>query len=213
LARLIGQWIGDGSLIRLGKGGKECGVSFVFNKSETKSVDNIRSLMNRFFGLEATAETYTDQGWTTLRYHSSVIARFFKEHVGEYSHNKRVPDFIYRLPAQHRFQFLAGVWTADGYLTKEKNGAVTLFFDHSNEELTLGLVRIMRSLGLGPTVSGGRVQPLGTRPHYRTSLRGGTAPELCALIGVEAPDDPQPLSRRAYPLFQFRLRPPNGLNY
>jgi ribonucleoside-diphosphate reductase alpha chain len=197
-ARLIGHWLGDGSFMLQGHVGHVKGISFVFKRNDVWQISEIRDLMSETFGVDTQPETFENQGWTTLRYHQTAIARWFLEYCGRYSWGKRVPSFIYGSSSAHRLEFLAGLWNADGCKSKAPGGrSVSLFWDFTNRELSHGVVRIMRSLGYRPALGVGRPQPNGKRNHYRISLSAATCPDLCKLLGIQS-ELPVPADRMRF---------------
>ena len=194
LMRLLGRWLGDGSIGHETRDGELASVNFVFNGDDEAGIADVSSLMAESFGVEAKVEMAKGQNTAHLRYTRRPLARWFFEAFGEgfstkgegFS-TKTVPAWVYDLPHEHRVNFLVGLFAADGCVLDQGNSK-SLCFDHSNRELADSIWRIARSLGYSPALIGGTVRPGGTVPHYRIQISVKDAPELAQACAIDLPD-------------------------
>ena len=216
--RLIGRWLGDGSVLHESRDGQPSGIAFAFDADDTSGIEDTAVLMENVFGLTTSVEYAKGQRTAHLRYLRRPIARFFIETFGEGFAGKTFPEFIYHLPREHRIQLLAGLFAADGCI-HHSAGFVGLDFDHSNRDLAEGIWRLVRSLGYAPSITGGRVQPGGTVPHYRVQISARDARDLAKACGVTANGEPHCIvrylddGRVAYPIASTTTEPFFGTVY
>ena len=186
LMRLLGRWLGDGSLGHETRDGELASVNFVFNSNDAVGIADVNDSMERFFGVRAKVEFAVGQNTAHLRYIRRPLARWFYDTFGEGFATKSVPEWVYDLPDDHLLNFLTGLFKADGCVLDQGNSK-SLCFDHSNRELAEAVWRIARSLGYSPALIGGTVQPGGTVPHFRVQISVKDAPALAAACGVSIP--------------------------
>ncbi len=216
--RLIGRWLGDGSILHETRDGTPSGIGFVFDAEDTDGIDQTAELMRSVFGVTTKVEFAVGQRTAHLRYMRRPLARFFIEIFGEGFAGKTIPEFAYDLPREHRLELLTGLFAADGCVHRSA-GFVGLDFDHSNRDLAEGIWRLLRSLGHAPSISGGKVQPGGTTPHFRVQISAKEARDLAAECGVMVEGDPQGQARRlddgriAYPVVSVGTEPFYGTVY
>ena len=184
--RLLGRWLGDGSIGHETRDGALASVNFVFDAADAASIEDVADLMQRVFGVTTTVEYANGQRTAHLRYTRRPLARWFHDTFGEGFAGKSVPGWIYDLPPEHRLQLLVGLFAADGCVLDQGNSK-SLCFDHSNRGLAEAVWRIARSLGYAPALIGGTVRPGGTVPHYRVQISVKDAVELAEACGVEQP--------------------------
>lgn len=179
---LFGRWLGDGSLDRQRTGSQNLShVRFTFGSHETEDIEKVSDLMYEHFGVTCIPEYASGQNTAHLRYGRSALAEWFHDTFGEYFDGKRLPEWAYNLPVEHRVQLLLGLWESDG--CDGRNGSI--HFDHSNLNLAEGILRLSRSLGYRPSLSGGHVMPLGTTEHWRVTLSKSDADQLRAEQAAE----------------------------
>jgi len=221
LMRLIGRWLGDGSIGHETHDGAEASVNFVFDASDLEGLEEVARLMATHFGLETPAEFAKGQATAHLRYTRRPLARWFAGTFGEGFAGKHLPDWAFQLPRAHKTQLLVGLFQADGCVSND-NGYIALNFDHSNRDLAEGVWRLARSLGYGPSLHGGRVRPGGTVPHYRVHISAKDAPELAIACGIDEADTRSTQSSRreihfddltAYPVAKVTREPFYGTVY
>jgi ribonucleoside-diphosphate reductase alpha chain len=187
--RLLGRWLGDGSIGHEALDGEVASVNFVFDAEDRAGIADVSELMLRFFGVTAQVELAQGQRTAHLRFTRRPLARWFVETFGEGFAGKTLPGWVYELPAEHRRQLLLGLHRSDGCVL-DQGSSKSLCFDQSNAELAHGIWRLARSLGYSPSLIGGTVRPGGTEPPYRVQISVKDAPELAERCGVEIPAAP-----------------------
>ncbi len=188
-ARLLGRWLGDGSILKDSRTGNVAGIGFVFNASDIEAMIDVRDEMKASFGFSANLEDSNHGNWKSCRYMRKPVGLWFERYCGSKAHGKRVPSFVYAWPRCLRSELLRGMFLTDGCVARDAVGRVTiLHWDHSNSGLARSVVRLLRSLGLNPTIHGGRIVKGGNHPHFRVSLSVGTSPEVSAFF-VDGVDD------------------------
>ena len=189
LMRLLGRWLGDGSIGHESRDGERASVNFVFDAADSEGIEDVQTLMRRFFGVSTEPEYANGQRTAHLRYIRRPLARWFGDTFGEGFAHKSIPGWVYDLPAEHRLQLLVGLFQSDGGIHRAA-GFLGMNFDQSNQDLAEGIWRVGRSLGYGPSLSGGSVRPERTTPHFRVQMSAKDAPELASACGLEAPAAP-----------------------
>jgi len=186
IMRLLGRWLGDGSIGHETRDGELASVNFVFNADDLAGAEDVSQLMDRFFGIRTTREVAVGQNTAHLRFTRRPLARWFSETFGEGFSGKSIPAWVFELPRDHLINLLSGLFASDGCVLDQGNSK-SLCFDHSNRELGESVWRIARSLGYSPALIGGSVRPGGTVPHFRIQISVKDAPELAAACGVDIP--------------------------
>ncbi len=187
LMRLLGRWLGDGSIGHETRDGELASVNFVFNSDDIAGSDDVAELMTRFFGVSAVREIAKGQNTAHLRYTRRPLARWFFDTFGEGFATKNIPDWVLQLPQGHLIELLVGLFAADGCVLNQGQSR-SLCFDHSNQELAESVWRIARTLGFSPSLIGGTIRPGGTTPHYRVQISVKDAPDLAIACGVAIPE-------------------------
>jgi ribonucleoside-diphosphate reductase alpha chain len=186
--RLLGRWLGDGSVLHESRDGTTSGIGYVFNAEDTEGIADTAHLMEEMFGVTANTEFAKGQQTAHLRYIRRPIGQWFSTTFGEGFSGKSIPRFVFDLPREHRIQLLVGLYAADGCIHRVKN-YVGLNFDHSNRELAEGVWRLARSLGYAPSITGGDIRPGGTTPHYRVQISARDGIDLAKACGM-TPQEP-----------------------
>ncbi|MDP3984895.1 MAG: Hint domain-containing protein, partial [Acidimicrobiia bacterium] len=189
LFRLLGHWLGDGSIGHETRDGELSSVNFVFRGDDLPSQQDVLGLMGKHFGVQAPVEFAKGQNTAHLRFVRRPLARFFADTFGFGFAGKALPGFVYDLPRSHRLELLVGLFKSDGCTLTVKN-AKLICFDQSNQSLAEGIWRLLRSLGYAPSITGGKIRPGGTVPHFRVTVSVKEATDLAALCGVEVPESP-----------------------
>jgi len=189
IMRLVGRWLGDGSTSRQSVGaGNLAGIRFTFNSDEDAAVADVVDLMERHFGLTATREDAAGQNTSHLRFGCRPLAEFFVTEFGSGFAGKFLPDWVFQLPTEHVRQLLVGLWGSDGCIGRDRDLVGAFHFDHSNSDLAYGVWRLLVRLGVAPSLSGGKVRPGGTVPHYRISVQADSAEFLWDVAGISQSD-------------------------
>lgn len=146
--------------------------------SELERVRQAYSIISNVDGpIDAGAKADTARG---LYIGSSEIAELAKHHCGELAHNKRLPDFLFRLPKeflQHAFDELMRTDGSRKLCAPVKDRASDEyrknFFDYKTiSPLLAAQVGTLATL-LGFDYSVGRYQSKGKRPRYRVRFCNG----------------------------------------
>tara|TARA_R110000744_G_scaffold114523_2_gene214225 strand:- start:6529 stop:9300 length:2772 start_codon:yes stop_codon:yes gene_type:complete len=80
----------------------------------------------------------------------------------KYSYQKSIPEEYFYGDESERLLLLSGIMDSDGYVTKMKNGANTIFFTSTSKDLAKDVVRLCRSLGIASSMS----------DHLKNNCRG-----------------------------------------
>ncbi|NJE62406.1 DEAD/DEAH box helicase [Thermococcus sp. 21S7] len=142
LARLLGFWLADGSW----KGG-----TITLFSSDLKMLKRYAELVKEEFGIEGSIRKQNESTYS-LELSFNVLLHIFKELVGEdgkKSTNGRFPEILYRLPREHKIQFLSGYFDGDGYLEiKEGRRVYSAGFVTFNSEFAEGMRNLLLQLGI-----------------------------------------------------------------
>jgi len=184
--RLVGRWLGDGTVLHESRDGARSGIGFVFDAVDTQRIADIRELMRTHFGVDTSVEFAHGQRTASLRYVRRPLGAFFADTFGAGFAGKHLPESAFTLPAAHKLELLIGLYQADG-CEHRVGGFRGLNLDFSNRALAEGVWRIARSLGFAPSITGGTSRPGGTVPHFRVQIAATDAPELASRCGVDVP--------------------------
>ena len=111
LAKLIGYFIAEGNALEAGL------LNFGFHLEETES-----ELATPLFDVNVAEDIRHDSNATTIGFNSLEVGDWLREHVGTYSHNKRIPDFLLEHPDDEvRLACLQGIFYGDGNHTSHSN--------------------------------------------------------------------------------------------
>jgi len=87
---LLGVYLAEGCPY---VGIKESSVHFVLSETETDTAMKIRKVC-KSFGCNVYTSSVKNEKAIHMRFRSVVLARFFKEALGDSCYNKRIPDFV-----------------------------------------------------------------------------------------------------------------------
>ncbi|NJE06100.1 DEAD/DEAH box helicase [Thermococcus sp. M36] len=142
LARLLGFWLADGSW-------KE-GTLTLFS-SDLGMLKRYAQLAKEELGIGGNIRRQNESTYS-LELSFSVLLRMFRELVGgegKKSTNGRFPEVLYRLPGEHKIQFLSGYFDGDGYLdVKDGNRVYSAGFATFNHEFAEGIRNLLLQLGI-----------------------------------------------------------------
>lgn len=120
-ARLVGLYMGDGSLQGAGKNG---GAGYFAVACDTKDHDivvEVQRLITTIFGVDAPVRMQGTTGCEEVRVGSRLIVETFRKlglarnDIGKTMRKVHVPDFIWRSPKPVVREFLSGLFEADGF--------------------------------------------------------------------------------------------------
>ena len=144
LAYILGEFVGDG-----------CSNSALvsFNKNDDNLIDCYAMKLENVFGLKRNI-MFRKKHIDVTTHNSVIIAAFFKELCGEYSHGKRIPEDIMNAPDNIKRAFLDGYVAADGcYLAdQQKRTAPVWRIRTVSNKLAQQTRELLLSLGIAPRV-------------------------------------------------------------
>ncbi len=176
LARLLGFWLADGSW----KGG-----TITLFSSDLDMIKRYAKLAREELGIKGSIRKQNESTYS-LELSFNVLLHIFKGLVGndgKKSTNGRFPEILYRLPKEHKIQFLSGYFDGDGYLEiKEGRRVYSAGFITFNPEFAEGIRNLLLQLGIVASIrmrryneqqffKGREIQKTGT--SYTIAILGG----------------------------------------
>src|SRR3989344_4498330 len=111
--RLVGYYMAEGSTIG------ENYLTFTFNKKERDYIDDVKELLEKYFG-KAPIEQEEYKNGISIVLCSTLAARLFKQEFGKGAKNKSLPNwFMLELP-EKQAEFVKGYWRGDGNFFSKK---------------------------------------------------------------------------------------------
>ncbi|WP_324735769.1 DEAD/DEAH box helicase [Thermococcus sp. SY098] len=142
LARLLGFWLADGSW--------KSNTLTLFS-SDLETLKRYANLAKEALGIEGSIRKQNESTYS-LELSFNVLLHLFKGLVGnsgKKSINGRFPEILYRLPKEHKAQFLSGYFDGDGYLEIKDNRRVySAGFITFNSEFAEGIRNLLLQLGI-----------------------------------------------------------------
>jgi len=111
--RLVGYYMAEGSIIN------ENYLTFTFNKNEKKYIEDVKELLEKFFG-KAPLEQEEYKGGISLVLCSTLAARLFKQEFGKGAKNKALPKWFMLESPEKQAEFIKGYWRGDGSFMNKK---------------------------------------------------------------------------------------------
>ncbi|HLD83379.1 MAG TPA: hypothetical protein VI979_00825, partial [archaeon] len=117
LMKLFGFYLSEGNVSE-----NEC-VRFTLSADEEGYCREIISITERKFGITARIESTNnpERKWLSLRFHSTILAKFFAGVFGTGFDRKRIPAWIMALPAEKQKGLMSGMIRGDGTVFKNWN--------------------------------------------------------------------------------------------
>jgi nitrogen fixation protein NifU and related proteins len=138
LLRLFGYFIAEGNI--QDKPSKTY-ISFGLNIDEKDIVEDIRSISKKLFNLEIKIQERPKTHAIVVYLYNAQLARFFKKLFGNGAENKKLPEFIMKLPIEKQKSLIKGFWKGDGhinlYRTSPRAGYVTISYQFAQQIKTL----------------------------------------------------------------------------
>jgi replicative DNA helicase len=169
---LLGQLIGDGSYLR----GQPLRYS-------TASEENSEAVSTGAIALGSTVKRYAGRrGWHQLlignngnRWHATGVGGWLKELgiFGQRSHQKRIPQAVFRLANRQIALLLRHLWAADGCLHARKSGqkgSHTVYYGTNSPGLAFDITALLLRLGIVARLK--RVRKEGYREGYQVFVSG-----------------------------------------
>ena len=110
--RLIGYYMAEGSVIN------ENYLTFTFNKNERNYIEDVKALLEKFFGKTPLEQEEYKNG-ISLVLCSTLAARLFKEQFGKGAKNKSLPNWFMLESLEKQSEFIKGYWRGDGSFTNK----------------------------------------------------------------------------------------------
>ncbi len=174
--RLVGYYHAEGHV------DNEHYLTFSFHAEETAFLDDVRELLERFFG-KAPSENKPRQNGQTLVISSTEVARAFAHTFGATVFEKRLPDFIRNAPKTHLAQWVRGIWCGDGSYDARKN---MFRFRTVSAELAYAFRDALLRLGVAGSVNlDEREEP--RRPIYTVVVSSPWNEQFGEIVGYPAP--------------------------
>ncbi len=111
--RLVGYYMAEGSIIG------EHYLTFTFNKKERKYLDDVKDLLEKFFGKNPLEYKEYKNGISIVLC-STLAARFFKNEFGKGAKNKSLPKWFMLEAPEKQAEFVNGYWRGDGSFINKK---------------------------------------------------------------------------------------------
>ncbi|MBS3052683.1 MAG: adenosylcobalamin-dependent ribonucleoside-diphosphate reductase [Candidatus Aenigmarchaeota archaeon] len=117
LMKLFGFYLAEGNVSE-----NDC-VRFTLSVDEMEYCNEIISIMERKFGITARIETNSnpERKWLSLRFHSTILAKFFENIFGTGYNEKKIPNWITLLPVEKQKGLMSGMIRGDGTIFKNWN--------------------------------------------------------------------------------------------
>ena len=143
----IGMWLGDGWL---GKLNESYTISVCFNSKEEYYLNKLKEIIIRLFDR---SPSFIDKGNNTyvLIFNSKFLYYFMLENFNQYSHSKKISEWVKFIPIEFKKELLKGYFNSDGCWLKTKiNGKINskISFVSINLELLESIQDIIFSLGV-----------------------------------------------------------------
>ncbi len=111
--RLVGYYMAEGSVMG------DNYLTFTFNKNEKEYIEDVKTLLERFFG-KAPLEYPEYKNGISLVLCSTLAARLFKQEFGKGAKNKKLPSWFMIESPEKQSDFVKGYWRGDGSVTNKK---------------------------------------------------------------------------------------------
>ncbi|MCD6373180.1 MAG: hypothetical protein J7L37_06515 [Thermococcus sp.] len=142
LARLLGFWMADGSW----KGG-----TITLFSSDLNMLRRYAELAREELGIEGRIRKQNESTYS-LELSFNVLLHMFRGLIGiegKKSTGGKFPEILYRLPKEHKAQFLSGYFDGDGYLEIKEDGRVySTGLTTFNPDFAGGLRNLLLQLGI-----------------------------------------------------------------
>lgn len=143
----VGMWLGDGWL---GKNKDSHSISICFNSKDEYYLNKTNDLIIRLFDR---SPSFIDKGNNTfeLIFNSKFLYYFLFENFGQYSHGKKISEWVKFIPKEFKIELIKGYLASDGcWLKIKKNGKTNskISFVSINLELLESIQDIIFSLGI-----------------------------------------------------------------
>lgn len=166
LLRLIGYYVAEGSV-------GAHNVMWTFNANEAEYHQDVISLCKAVFGVSPNVRNNAEGKSSTVYVSSKITREFFRSQFGDRAPNKRLPEWIMRLPTDLQYHVLVGMWRGDGCFTKD-----AFVYTTSSEVLAHQVRMLLYRQGVVPTVRPTR------KAGAISTIRGREVKSNYALINI-----------------------------
>src|SRR3989338_1501639 len=111
--RLVGYYMAEGSIIG------DHYLTFTFNKSEREYIEDVKALLEKFFG-KAPLEYAEYKNGISLVLCSTLAARLFKQEFRKGAKNKSLPKWFMLESTEKQADFIKAYWRGDGNVINKK---------------------------------------------------------------------------------------------
>jgi DNA (cytosine-5)-methyltransferase 1 len=196
---LVGRWLGDGSLGRPERGE----ITISCGKHEYIQLREQLKVFNKHSKRAAKNEIKFKGRGTTTAYnfdskHKALYA-WLKKYFGVLAHGKRLPAFVWGMPAEWRSALLGGYKSADGSFNGRLNEASSV-----SKNLAIGIKILAQTLGYGVNYY---------LPKFRNNPIEGRivdSKQQYCIKWVETPKQSEALHDEIHTWNKFRKRQPTG---
>ena len=167
LMKLFGYYLSEGSIAD-----SDC-LRFTFSSDEEVYCNEVISIVEKKFGVSARIERTNKETrkWLSLRFHSTILARFFENSLGKGFSKKRVPKWILRLPQDKQKGLMAGLIRGDGTIFKNSNKTNAKLV-MCNQNLVYAFWQMAMRCGVFASLGKETMPRLGTTQPYRCTISG-----------------------------------------
>jgi FeS assembly protein SufB len=142
LCWFLGLYLGDGYL-KHSDGYTTVGIAV--DKTDTVLVDEIRRVAKVLFDLDF---TLSQDGYRLQARGTAPLAEYLELNgLGGTSHTKRIPDWVFGLPASQRLSLVAGLLDADGYV-RDHPTSKDAMFTSANHDLLAAVKELLALSGI-----------------------------------------------------------------
>jgi len=142
----MGMWLGDGWL---DKNKHSYAISLCFDKKHEGYIEKCKDIIKRLF---KSSPSFIDKGSTfELVFNSKFLYYFILENFGQYSHGKKISEWVKFISDENKKELIRGYFDSDGCWVKtQKNGKKysKVSFVSTNLELLESVQDIIFSLGV-----------------------------------------------------------------
>ncbi|MFQ5620282.1 MAG: Fe-S cluster assembly protein SufB [Candidatus Nanoarchaeia archaeon] len=147
--RLIGYYLSEGSI------SGESYLNFTFHKNERAFIDDVKELLERFFGKEPIEQKEYKNGISIVLC-STVAARVFKKLFGKGAKNQCLPNWVLLESSDKQAELIKGMWRGDGnvFIERYSWGLKRMFrINTISETLADQLRKVLLRLGVVASIN------------------------------------------------------------
>jgi 2-oxoglutarate ferredoxin oxidoreductase subunit beta len=154
-------------------------ISFTFNSNEIEFIEDVKGIMMRTFGLEATTESRRNS--TTVSFSSAPLGRVFLKWFGHRAINKKVPHFAMLLPPTKQIELIRGMWRGDGWVSTAQLRAN---FRTISKVLCEQVKTLLLRHGIVPVISVGEANGIHKKAYSIQVVNDRDFAILCKVLSV-----------------------------